>query len=378
MAHNSRVRVAVISDVHANLYALEAVLGEIDREPPDAIWCLGDTVGYGPRPNECCAIVRERAAVTLIGNHDLVALGAADVDVSDFNPEAAAASKWTEDELDDASREFLEGLEPTAELDGAQLFHGSPRDPVWDYVLTELIALESLSLTSAPLVLVGHTHAATALVLTADRLEGGLAAEGARVGPRPGALAPEPRLGRPASRRQPRRLVPRARPGREVGPFSPGRLPCGANAGGDPGKGVAGCAGGAPRSRRLAWPRSPPAAAAATTPSRSRRPRSSARPGRRSRRAVADRLAARSDRIAVRLDAGDGCGAAAEAMRLRDDLTAAINNQAIPAAYLEDLSGAVNELQAQIPQVRAAAAPRRRDDHGRKKHKGKDRKGEDD
>jgi predicted phosphodiesterase len=181
MAHNSRVRVAVISDVHANLYALEAVLGEIDREPPDAIWCLGDTVGYGPRPNECCAIVRERAALTLIGNHDLVALGSAGVDVSDFNPEAAAASKWTEDELDDASREFLEGLEPTAELEGAQLFHGSPRDPVWDYVLTELIALESLSMTSAPLVLVGHTHAATALVLTSNRLEGGLAAEGLEV-----------------------------------------------------------------------------------------------------------------------------------------------------------------------------------------------------
>jgi diadenosine tetraphosphatase ApaH/serine/threonine PP2A family protein phosphatase len=178
MAQNSRVRVAVISDVHANLYALEAVLGEIDREPADAIWCLGDTVGYGPRPNECCALVRERADLTLIGNHDLVALGAAGVDASDFNPEAAAASLWTEQQLDDASREFLTGLEPTAEVEGVQLFHGSPRDPVWDYVLTEVIALESLALTTAPLLLVGHTHAATALVLDTDGLEGGLAADG--------------------------------------------------------------------------------------------------------------------------------------------------------------------------------------------------------
>ena len=95
-------------------------------------------------------------------------------------------------------------------------------------------------------------------------------------------------------------------------------------------------------------------------------------------RAVADRLAARSDQVGVRLDAGDGCGAAAEAIRLRDDLTAAINTQAIPAAYLEDLSGAVNELQAQIPQCEPPPRRGKDDDHGRKKHKGKDKKGEDD
>jgi diadenosine tetraphosphatase ApaH/serine/threonine PP2A family protein phosphatase len=181
MAQNPGVRVAVISDVHANLYALEAVLGEIDRASPDAIWCLGDTVGYGPRPNECCVAVRERSDLTLIGNHDLVALGAAGVDASDFNPEAAAASQWTEQELDEAAREFLEPLSPTAELDGVQLFHGSPRDPVWDYVLTEAIALESLTLTSAPLVLVGHTHAATALLLDGDGLEGGIAPDGLEI-----------------------------------------------------------------------------------------------------------------------------------------------------------------------------------------------------
>jgi diadenosine tetraphosphatase ApaH/serine/threonine PP2A family protein phosphatase len=178
MAQNLAVRVAVISDVHANLYALEAVLGEIDREPPDAVWCLGDTVGYGPRPNECCDLVRERADRVLIGNHDLVALGSADVALDEFNPEAAAASIWTSEQLSEQSRSFLEDLEPTAEIDGVQLFHGSPRDPVWEYVLTEEVAVESLTMTTAPLVLVGHTHVATALVLDGDKLQGGVAPEG--------------------------------------------------------------------------------------------------------------------------------------------------------------------------------------------------------
>jgi diadenosine tetraphosphatase ApaH/serine/threonine PP2A family protein phosphatase len=172
------MRVAVISDVHANLYALEAVLAEIDREPPDAIWCLGDTVGYGPRPNECCDLVRERADLVLTGNHDLLALGSAEVALGEFNPEAAEASRWTAEQLSDASRRFLEPLKPTADAEGAQLFHGSPRDPVWEYVLTELIALDSLTLTHAPLVLVGHTHVATGLLLNGERLEGGVAPDG--------------------------------------------------------------------------------------------------------------------------------------------------------------------------------------------------------
>ena len=168
----------MISDVHANLYALEAVLAEIDRDPPDAIWCLGDTVGYGPRPNECCELVRERADLVLIGNHDLVALGTAEVALADFNPEAAEASRWTARELSDDSRRFLEALQPTAETEGAQLFHGSPRDPVWEYVLTEVVALESLQATHAPVVLVGHTHVAMAVSLEGALLDGGLAMPG--------------------------------------------------------------------------------------------------------------------------------------------------------------------------------------------------------
>jgi diadenosine tetraphosphatase ApaH/serine/threonine PP2A family protein phosphatase len=164
-----------MSDVHANLYALETVLAEIDCDPPDEIWCLGDTVGYGPRPNECCDLVRERCALVLVGNHDLVALGSAEVGVEDFNPEAASASLWTSEQLTAAARGFLSSLEPQAARDGFQLFHGSPRDAVWDYVIDEPSVVESFELTDAPIVLVGHSHIATAVLLTDDRLEGGVA-----------------------------------------------------------------------------------------------------------------------------------------------------------------------------------------------------------
>ena len=86
-------RVALVSDVHGNLPAFKAVLEDAQDEGVDEIWCLGDTVGYGPRPNECCRLVQERSTVCLVGNHDLVALGSAGVDVAEFNPDAAAAAR---------------------------------------------------------------------------------------------------------------------------------------------------------------------------------------------------------------------------------------------------------------------------------------------
>jgi len=171
------MRVAVISDVHANRHALDAVLDAVDGENVDAVWCLGDTVGYGPRPNECCDLVRERSDLCLIGNHDLVALG--ELAVTDFNDEAAAAALWTAEQLTDESESFLRGLEPNADADGAQLFHASARDPVWEYVLTEEAARATFELTKAPLVLVGHSHVALALAWADGRIAGGIAAGGA-------------------------------------------------------------------------------------------------------------------------------------------------------------------------------------------------------
>ena len=170
------MRVAVISDIHANLHALEAVLGEIDREQPDALWCLGDLVGYGARPNECCRLVQERADLCLVGNHDLVALGT--LGIEDFNPEAAEAARWTANALDEESRSFLASLPPSAAPEHAQLFHASARDPIWEYVLTDEAATASLLLTTAPVVLVGHSHIALAVMLGDRLVEGGLAPGG--------------------------------------------------------------------------------------------------------------------------------------------------------------------------------------------------------
>jgi len=152
------VRVAVISDIHGNLHALESVLRSVDAESPDALWCLGDLVGYGPRPNHCCALVAERAAVCLIGNHDLGVLGR--IDLEDFSPDAAASARWTAEVLEDEPRRYLESLSPSAVLDRAELYHASPRDPVWEYVLAPEVAFLSLEATDRPLVLVGHSHVA--------------------------------------------------------------------------------------------------------------------------------------------------------------------------------------------------------------------------
>ncbi|MGH3001622.1 MAG: metallophosphoesterase family protein [Gaiellaceae bacterium] len=173
------MRIAVLSDIHANLHALEAVLDDAASERPDELWCLGDVVGYGPRPNECVDLVRERATLSLCGNHDLAVLGT--LDVADFSGDAAAAARWTQGQLGGEQRAWLETLEPMATRDGAELFHGSPRDPVWDYVLDEHSALASLLETTAPIVLVGHSHIALALSWDGSTVEGGLTPAGTEI-----------------------------------------------------------------------------------------------------------------------------------------------------------------------------------------------------
>jgi predicted phosphodiesterase len=169
-------RVAVISDVHANWHALEAVLEAIEREQPDELWCLGDLVGYGPRPNPCCAAVERRAAICLAGNHDLGVLG--ELDLADFAGDAVAAARWTRGVLAESSRSYLASVRPTGERDGVQLFHASPRDPVWDYVLSAEAAAVAFELTDAALLLVGHSHVPLAITLEDGVLAGGLAPGG--------------------------------------------------------------------------------------------------------------------------------------------------------------------------------------------------------
>ncbi len=149
------------------------MLTDVERERVDELWCLGDVVGYGPRPNECVAAVRDRVELALCGNHDLAVLGV--LDLAEFSADAAVAARWTQGVLDDDGREWLGRLEPAATRPEAELYHGSPRDPVWDYVISEQIALQSLELTSAPLVLVGHSHVAVAVACDGDGVAGGLA-----------------------------------------------------------------------------------------------------------------------------------------------------------------------------------------------------------
>jgi diadenosine tetraphosphatase ApaH/serine/threonine PP2A family protein phosphatase len=164
------MRVAVISDIHANDHALAAVLEEVDAAAPAELWCLGDVVGYGPAPNECCAILAERADLCLVGNHDLVVVERLSID--EFNHDARAAAAWTQGELKPEWREWLTSLEPEARRDGVGLFHASARDPMWEYVLSSDAAAGSFEATGEPLILVGHSHVALAID---ERLDGGQA-----------------------------------------------------------------------------------------------------------------------------------------------------------------------------------------------------------
>ncbi len=156
------MRVAVISDIHANLPALEAVAEAIAGEAPDAVWCLGDLVGYGPDPNACCAWAAAHTALCLAGNHDLGVLGT--LDLADFSGDAAVAAGWTRAELAEDARAYLAGLESSAERDGVGLYHGSPRDPVWEYVLTWEAARDAIDIAGKDVTLVGHSHVPLAIV----------------------------------------------------------------------------------------------------------------------------------------------------------------------------------------------------------------------
>jgi diadenosine tetraphosphatase ApaH/serine/threonine PP2A family protein phosphatase len=178
---------------------LEAVAAEV----PDEIWCLGDLVGYGPRPNECCRLVARHADVCLVGNHDLGVLGRLDLD--EFSDDAAASARWTAAVLEDDAQAFLEAAAPTAVRGGVGLYHGSPRDPVWEYVLSAGVAAASLGMAREETVLVGHSHVALAFALAGGTIAGGLAPAGTEV-----HLGDERWLLNPGSVGQPRDGDPRA------------------------------------------------------------------------------------------------------------------------------------------------------------------------
>lgn len=149
------MRFLVISDIHANLEALETALSSAGEW--DATLCLGDLVGYGPNPNECVDRVRQLPNLTcIIGNHDEAALGRIDLDT--FNGLAKEAAIWTQKTMKEETRGFLESLSQVEELDGFTAVHGSPRDPVWEYLDQLEQAPESFARFTTQRCFVGHTH----------------------------------------------------------------------------------------------------------------------------------------------------------------------------------------------------------------------------
>ncbi len=154
------MRVAIVSDIHANRQALEAVLEQIRAAECDATWCLGDVVGYGADPDACVQLVREHADICLAGNHDLGVIGA--LSVEDFSEVARRAAEWTAGVITDETRGFLESLSPVDENQVVSLYHASPRDPVWEYVLSPLQAELAFEVQPQRISVVGHTHVALA------------------------------------------------------------------------------------------------------------------------------------------------------------------------------------------------------------------------
>lgn len=149
------MRVLIISDVHANLPALEAVLK--DAGSVDAVWCLGDLVDYGPDPNECVDLVRKQPnLVCLLGNHDAAVLGR--LDLSFFNREASLSVQWTQQALRDDTRQFLEQLPERIVVGSCTLVHGSPRNPLWEYLLDLSVVAANFAHFDTTYCLVGHTH----------------------------------------------------------------------------------------------------------------------------------------------------------------------------------------------------------------------------
>ncbi|HEY4779369.1 MAG TPA: metallophosphoesterase family protein [Solirubrobacterales bacterium] len=172
------MRAAIISDVHSNQPALETVFAAIDEAGVEEIWCLGDVVGYGAQPDACADLIQQRCDVCLAGNHDLAVLDR--LDLATFSETAAVAVEWTQENASAATLDFLRGLEPAGTRAGIGLAHGSPNDPIWEYVLSVEQAEAGLDAQTERIGLIGHSH----IALFFTRPDGGRAgdAQGAQAG----------------------------------------------------------------------------------------------------------------------------------------------------------------------------------------------------
>jgi predicted phosphodiesterase len=152
------MKVAIVSDIHGNKHAFEAVLDAIEDSECEEMWCLGDIVGYGADPDACVELARRHAAICLAGNHDLGVTGA--LPLEQFSRGAALAAKWTQETIAPDTRDFLNALEPANLDEAVGLYHASPRDPVWEYVLSPLQAELCFDVQIQRVCLIGHSHVA--------------------------------------------------------------------------------------------------------------------------------------------------------------------------------------------------------------------------
>ena len=165
------MKVAVISDIHANRHAFEAALEAIADSEASELWCLGDLVGYGAEPDACVELAREHVAVCLAGNHDLAVTG--EIPLDEFSKGARIAAEWTRDVISPENLSFLSTLRPEGQESSIGLFHASPRDPVWEYVLSTLLAELCLDAQSQRICLIGHSHVALSFVRRENELASG-------------------------------------------------------------------------------------------------------------------------------------------------------------------------------------------------------------
>lgn len=156
------MKVAVVSDIHSNRQALEAVLEAVAASDASELWCLGDIVGYGADPDACVELVRRHVAVCLGGNHDMAVAG--ELPMDDFTVGASIAAQWTREVIAPANLAFLAELSPKGQEGPIGLYHASPRDPVWEYVLSALLAELCLDTQPDRICLIGHSHVASSFV----------------------------------------------------------------------------------------------------------------------------------------------------------------------------------------------------------------------
>jgi predicted phosphodiesterase len=197
------MRIAVISDIHSNLSALEAVLGAVGAV--DAVWHLGDTVGYGPQPQAVVDRLRATGVIGVRGNHDDAGGGGTCIEF--FNPDGFRAMEWTRTQIDESTRLYLAGLPErrVPEGSGFTLAHGSPSDPIWEYLDSPEVAQANLAAFETPYCLVGHTHVPRVFRESRGRMKailveqgGRLALDGRRMILNPGSVG-QPRDGDPRS-----------------------------------------------------------------------------------------------------------------------------------------------------------------------------------